>query len=83
MAASLAAFPAQDDGRGDDGHFHDPETGAVQPDKCDNYEKNQHPCTCNRADQQCDHDSSKEHPSRICKTWCRTNACGCLNKCGS
>lgn len=84
FAASLSAFPPQDnEGRGKDGKFHDPYTGEVQPDRCDNSFKNTHPCTCNRADMKCDHDTRKEHPTQVCQTFCRTNACGCANTCGS
>jgi len=78
-----ASFLAAQEGRGKDGHFHDPVTGEVQPDRCDNSFKDTHPCECNRSDMKCDHDTSKEHPSSICKTYCRTNACGCTNGCSS
>jgi hypothetical protein len=78
-----ASFLAAQEGRDKDGHFHDPETGEIQPDHCDNSFKNEHPCTCNHADDKCDHDTKKEHPTRLCKTWCRTDACGCANHCGS
>jgi hypothetical protein len=80
LAGLLVA--AQDEGRGKDGKYHDPETGEVQPDHCDNSFKNEHPCDCSRA-KSCDPDAMSHHPTRVCKTWCRTNACGCVNECTS
>lgn len=81
IATGLAALQPQE-GRGQDGKFHDPETGAVQPDRCDNGFKNTHPCRCSRA-MSCDPDAMAHHPTRVCQTWCRTDACTCVNECSS
>src|SRR6266403_5206600 len=79
IASTLAAFPQ--DERGPDGHYHAPD-GEVQPEMCDNSFKNQHPCECSRATS-CDPKDQKAHPSNLCKTYCRTQACSCLSACSS
>ena len=88
-----AALAAQEGERGPDGHYHDTSgDGHAQPDVCDNYERNPHPCECSRTS--CDPKDREGHPSGgpnsgikegmpRCQTYCRTKACNCLNKCGS
>lgn len=77
IASALTAMP-QD--RGKDGHYHDPNTGEAQPDFCDNALHNEHPCTCNHANEKCDGPSD---PGSMCKTYCRKEACKCVNSCTS
>jgi hypothetical protein len=74
---SIATFLAAQEGRGKDGHFHDPETGNVQPDTCDNSFKNTHPCTCEKT-KSCD---VKPEHDRTCQVYCRKDACRCLAEC--
>jgi hypothetical protein len=65
-----------------DGHYHGPD-GSVQPDRCDNGFKNEHPCKCEVSqDETCD---PKAHakPGKMCKTNCREKACSCLSMCPS
>jgi hypothetical protein len=81
LAASLSAWLPQGDSRGPDGNFHDPETGAVQPDQCDNSFKNKTPCTCEKAQDKCD--TVATNPGAKCKTYCRIHDCHCLNSCSS
>jgi hypothetical protein len=80
VASALAATPQE--GRDKDGHYRDPLTGAVQPDRCDNSFKNTHPCRCSRT-KECDPKHQKDHPSVECQTYCRTDACSCVSECGS
>jgi hypothetical protein len=72
-----------DDGRGPDGHFHDPNTGEVQPDHCDNGFQNKYKCACQRAAaEKCDEqDDNANQPGKMCKTYCRNNDCHCHNSC--
>ena len=67
LAGSLSALPPQSDSRGSDGHFHDPDTGAVQPDQCDNSFKNKTPCTCEKTEDKCD--GVAANPGAKCKTY--------------
>jgi hypothetical protein len=84
IAGSLSALPPQGDSRGPDGHFHDPVTGVVQPDQCDNSFKNKTPCTCEKAqDKQDKCDSNHANPGAKCKTYCRRDDCHCVNSCTS
>jgi hypothetical protein len=78
LASTLAAFPSQN---GQDGEFRDPDTGEVQPALCDNAVKNQHKCSCSRADEKCEGQNGS--PSRNCQTYCRISACKCVNGCTS
>ena len=80
ILSALLMFAFQSDRRGPDGHFHDPNTGAVQPDHCDNGFDNPHPCTCQRASE-ANCDSEPGYPGKMCKTYCRTNDCHCVNTC--
>jgi hypothetical protein len=65
LAGTPSTFSARpQEGRGPDGHYHDPETGAAQPDMCDNGYKNEHECECNRADTKCGEDSAANPPRR-------------------
>ena len=83
LAGTLSTFSAlPQEHRGPDGRFHDPDTGAAQPDMCDNGYKNEHKCECNRADTKCGEDSTAT-PSRKCQTYCRIKACSCVNGCSS
>ena len=79
---ACASLLAAQEGRGPDGNYHDPTTGAAQPERCDNGFRNTHPCECSRTTE-CDPKRQKDHPSSLCKTYCRTDACGCVSKCGS
>jgi hypothetical protein len=79
-ALQVHSFP-QDDGKDNDGHYRHPFTGEVEPDMCDNSFKNEHPCTCNHADDMCTYPNST--PSYKCKTYCRPKACKCVNSCTS
>jgi hypothetical protein len=73
------------DKRGPDGHFHNPSTGEVQPDSCDNTAHNKHKCDCERGDMECaSHpDENRDHPRSKCQTYCRPKACRCANPCDS
>ena len=80
--ALLFASPHPQEGRGKDGHFHDPYTGEAQPDFCDNSFKNSHPCQCAKAkEDKCD--GHPIQPGQMCKTFCRTNDCHCVGACTS
>jgi hypothetical protein len=84
LLALLLMFGFQsDDGRGSDGHFHDPNTGEVQPEHCNNGFENKHKCECQRASQNnCDKDDPDANiPGKMCKTYCRQNDCHCHNSC--
>ena len=76
LASSLATFSAQNQPP-----YHDPYTGEEQPAQCDNSAKNEHPCTCNRAAEKCDYPNGT--PNRQCRTFCRADACKCVNSCTS
>ena len=96
IASSLAALPqhrpglpeggrhGSADGRGTDGHFHDPIIGKPQPDMCNNDMKSEHPCECNRTKtDQCDVPRAQWQPGRKCLTNCRQDACRCIAECTS
>ena len=80
--AIFLLFWQSDDGRGTDGHYHDPYTGAVQPEHCDNGFKNEHPCNCERATDDCSNkDGVSAAPGKKCSTYCRANDCHCHGSC--
>lgn len=96
LATSLAALPQHhpalpeggrhgpSDGRGTDGHFHDPITGKPQPDMCDNDMKGEHPCECLRTQSdRCQTPRSAWQPGRKCLTFCREKSCTCVAECTS
>jgi hypothetical protein len=72
-----ATFLAAQESRGKDGKFHDPETGEVQPDTCNNSFKNTHPCECEKT-KVC---GTKLEHDRTCQVYCRKDACRCLAEC--
>jgi hypothetical protein len=55
----------------------DPHAG--QPDHCSNAHANNHKCECQRATK-CKHEQAKEEDSK-CQTYCRKEACKCLDPC--
>jgi hypothetical protein len=58
-----------------------PPDHSGQPATCDNVSDNPHKCECERAQQECDPDN--QYASQKCKTYCRTEACKCVNPCNS
>ncbi len=62
--------------RGKDGKYHDPATGAVQPESCNSDPSSKSPCDCERANANCK-DGAAMHPGSKCKTWCRPDDCAC------
>jgi hypothetical protein len=80
LASSLTLLPAQDH-RGPDGRYHDPNTGEVQPEMCDNLAGNPHPCECYHAKPMCDGTDAREIVGSKCKTYCRLSACRCDTCC--
>lgn len=76
----LAAF-AQDQ-RGKDGKYHDPVTGAAQPDECHSY--GSHPCHCERTNRDnCAGNGNSQgwEPGDQCQTYCRKDSCLCRTSC--
>lgn len=62
--------------------------GGTQPKSCDNGfdTPKESKCDCSRAQQECDPRtdySSHDSVSYNCKTYCRPEACGCVNPCMS
>jgi hypothetical protein len=57
----------------------DPHAG--QPDHCSNAHSNTHKCECQRATK-CKHEQAKEEDSK-CQTYCRKEACKCLDPCAT
>jgi hypothetical protein len=68
----VATLLATQDHRGPDGHYHDPNTGEIQPDRCSNLPDEPHPC---------DGTDSQEITGEKCKTYCRPKACLCQRCC--
>jgi hypothetical protein len=84
LASVLTVYPAsrqEDDHRGKDGKFHDPDSGEVQPEMCDNGFKNEHKCECYKTTTQCE--GTEPGPAKRCQTFCRLKACSCVSTCGS
>jgi hypothetical protein len=83
IIACLLLAPPQQDPRGRDGRYHNPNTGAVQPDHCDN--QGSHPCHCARTQaENCDKGagtSQGEEPGYKCATFCRKDDCRCAVCC--
>jgi hypothetical protein len=81
---SLPIYVRPQDGeqRGPDGHYHDHQ-GNVQPDICNNYHENIHPCDCNRSSTDCDVHDHTVSPGSKCQTYCRDKACKCVSPCDS
>jgi hypothetical protein len=71
MALGLALLPAQEP--------EDPHAG--QPKTCDNSHKNAHKCECHRATK-CKEDRP-DHEDSKCATYCRKEACRCIDPCAS
>ena len=79
MVLTLATMLAQEGGRGDDGHYHNPVTGEVQPDMCATHEGDTHPCQCERATNCAGGGpNSAQDPGAKCQTYCRKSACSCV-----
>jgi hypothetical protein len=62
--------------------FQAPDPHQGQPATCNNYARNTHPCNCHRATK-CAHERQGEPEDAKCQTYCRKEACKCLDPCTS
>jgi hypothetical protein len=58
-----------------------PQDHSGQPKSCDNVSDNPHKCECERAQRDCD--PHNQTAGQKCKTYCRPDACKCVNPCNS